>query len=189
MSVPKIEWFNRNRKTVYRSRVFNVDELESTSPDGKNGSFLSLSAADWVITIPLTQEGELVMVRQWRHGSGKTSCEFPGGVLDPGEDPATAARRELLEETGYSAGTLTHLASLSPNPAIMSNTCHFYLAEDIIRTDKQELDPDEYVQVLTFKTHQMLDLMGNGEFSHSLMAAACFLFLKHKKMISPGLSG
>jgi len=184
MSVPKIEWVNTNKKTVYHSHIFSVQEIESTSPDGKNGSFLSLSAADWVITVPLTQDGELIMVRQWRHGSGKTSCEFPGGVLDLGEDPATAARRELLEETGYEARTITHLASLSPNPAIMSNTCHFYLAQDITHTTKQKLDPDEYIQVLTIKTHELLDVMGKGQFSHSLMVAACFLFLKHKNMIS-----
>jgi 8-oxo-dGTP pyrophosphatase MutT (NUDIX family) len=120
------------------------------------------------------------MVRQWRHGSETLSVEFPGGVIDPGEAPADGARRELLEETGRRAGRLTHVASLSPNPAIMDNTCHVFIAEDLEDTRALSPDDDEYIAIETVPASEVFLLMGQGAYRHGLMLSAMFLYLQKK---------
>jgi 8-oxo-dGTP pyrophosphatase MutT (NUDIX family) len=82
-----------------------------------------------VIPVVDTEEGrKFVMIRQYRHGTGRCSLEFPGGIVDKGEDPVVAVSRELLEETGYAADLILPLGSLSPNPAIMTNSFHAFIA-------------------------------------------------------------
>ena len=87
--------------------------------------FYLLDYPDWVHVAAFDEEDRLLLVRQYRHGAGKVSLELPGGVMDTDEtDPLAAGARELMEETGYVAGSLTHLARLSPNPASHTNGVH-----------------------------------------------------------------
>ena len=129
---------------MLESRVFRVCETTATSPLGETANFSVLESASWAIVIPeitrtppsifkwlfnrlLKKEcKQFVMVKQWRHGAKKLSVEFPGGVIEAGEDPAEGAARELLEETGFRAGKLELLGSMSPNPAIMANDVYFF---------------------------------------------------------------
>ena len=99
-------WNEENRRTVFSSNVFNVSERVCRSPDNDHKIFTVLDTSDWAMVIPVLQTAkgrELVMVRQWRHGAGELSLEFPGGVFEKGEEAAVAAARELREETGYVA--------------------------------------------------------------------------------------
>ena len=91
--------------------------------------FYLLDYPEWVHVAAFDEEDRLLLVRQYRHGAGKMSLELPGGVMDPQEsDPLVAGARELLEETGHVAATLTHLARLSPNPSSHTNGVHILLA-------------------------------------------------------------
>lgn len=186
MSEQNLIWRTTSKKTVFSSRVFDVDETECLSPDKRPGVFYTLHASDWVIVVPVLRNKEgkncFLMVRQWRHGSDSLSIEFPGGVIDSGETPEEAAKRELREETGFVSGHLIHAASLSPNPAIMENQCHIFIADSLENTHKTELDDDEYIQIEEIPVSEVLQNMGHGEYSHGLMATALFLYLQKNRL-------
>jgi len=101
----------------------------------------ALQFPDWVLILALTPQEEVVMVRQYRHGTEQVCLELPGGLVDPDDDsPELSARRELLEETGYQADEITLLGECFPQPAILSNKCFFYLAENAAQIQSQDLD-------------------------------------------------
>ena len=176
-------WKEENRRTVYTCPIFRVEELDCRSPDQVLNTYTVLNTSDWAIVVPVldTERGrEFVMVRQWRHGAQELSLEFPGGVFEKGEDAQAAAERELLEETGYRAGKIEKLGVFNPNPAIMSNKVHFFLAQDLVPISGQNLDDDEYVEVETVSFEEVLQGMGKPPFIHALMGTAMSLYLRQR---------
>ena len=176
-------WHEESRKTICSCPVFEVGERICRSPDNELKTFTVLDTTDWAIVIPelVTERGkEFVMVRQWRHGARELSLEFPGGVFEKGEESVEAALRELKEETGYTAGKMTKLGAFNPNPAIMSNTVYFFLAQDLINTGPQKLDEDEYVNVEIVPWEEVFNGMGNPPYIHALMATAMTLYLQRR---------
>ncbi|GHV76267.1 DNA mismatch repair protein MutT [Spirochaetia bacterium] len=174
-------WHEESRREVYRSRVLSVRDTTCRSPAGTSGVFTIIDASDWAIVVPVieTERGkEFVMVRQWRHGSRELSLEFPGGVFEPGEDPLEAAARELREETAYAPNTIRKIGEFSPNPAIMANHVHIFLAEDLRPLDKQDLDDDEYVDVELVPVREVFLGLGRPPYVHALMGSAYCLYLQ-----------
>ena len=176
-----LSWKEESRKTVFSCPIFRVEESVCRSPDNSPKTFTVLDAADWAIVIPELNSGhgkKFIMVRQWRHGARELSLEFPGGVFEKGEAPEAAAARELLEETGYCAKKMERLGVFSPNPAIMSNRVHFFLALDLEPPIAQELDEDEYVEVETVSLEEIIDGLGKPPYIHALMGTAMALYLR-----------
>jgi 8-oxo-dGTP pyrophosphatase MutT (NUDIX family) len=181
MNEEKLVWKEESRKKVFNSSVFSVYESYCKSPHDETKTFTVIDAVDWAIVVPVleTSEGKkFVMVRQWRHGSRSLSLEFPGGVFEHGENPQDAAMRELREETGYLAGSIQKLGEFSPNPAIMANKAHFFLAGDLVNTGRQNLDDDEFVEVELIGVDEVLQGMGRPPYVHALMASALTLYLQ-----------
>ena len=171
-----------SRRKLLDCRIFNVSEAERESPDGKRGSFYLINACDWAGVIPVVETADgpaFVMIRQFRHGTGRVSIEFPGGVIDAGEDPVLAVHRELLEETGYAAEMIIPLGSLSPNPAMMTNHFHAFIAEDCKLVRPQVLDEHEDIEVLLIPEREAINLVGGEEMGHALMTAALFLYSRY----------
>lgn len=131
-----------------------------------------LDVPEWVNVVALTPERRVVIVRQYRFGTGRVTLEIPGGVIDLGEEPEAAARRELVEETGYTAARWTSLGPVEPNPAFQNNLCHHYLAEEARRTHELELDPGEDIVVDTLSVEQVLAAVRDGTIRHSLVVSA-----------------
>ena len=97
----KLKWTEGQPETLLKTVVCTVTSRHNISSDGTEGDYIIMNAPDWVIVVA-EHNNHFLMVKQWRHGEGALSVEFPGGVIDAGEEPETAARRELEEETGYS---------------------------------------------------------------------------------------
>jgi 8-oxo-dGTP pyrophosphatase MutT (NUDIX family) len=181
MNNERLVWHEESRKEVFRCPVFSILQHSSRSPDGEVKTFTVLDAPDWVIVIPVINASggrKMVMVRQWRHGSGELSLEFPGGVFEPGENAALAAARELEEETGYRPGKIEKIGEFSPNPAIMSNRVHFFLAEDLENTGVQHPDDDEYIEVELVNAEDVFKGLGKPPYVHALMGTAYTLYLQ-----------
>ena len=147
------------------------DQLENPRT-GVTMRRLVLDTNDWVNVVALTEERELVCVRQFRFGTSSVTTEIPGGVVDPGEDPFDAARRELREETGYTSERWSKLGSVEPNPAFHNNLCHHYLALDARRTHSLELDPGEDIVVCTLSLDEVRAQIASGAMRHSLVVSA-----------------
>ena len=175
----KLKWKTLGEKHLLKTIVFDVNACENVSSTGLKGEYYVMKAPDWVITIP-EKAGKFLMVKQWRHGEKSLSVEFPGGVIDAGEEPEAAAARELLEETGCKAGKLIKLGKVNPNPALFTNHLHIFLAENLEPTGKQDLDEDEMINCMELSKEEVLEGMGTDQFPHGLMATAMCLYLKHK---------
>jgi 8-oxo-dGTP pyrophosphatase MutT (NUDIX family) len=178
--IARLAWKEQSRSEVFRSKVFSVRDTVSRSPEGVDGHYTIMDCPDWAIIVPVlkTEKGDcFVMVRQWRHGSNAISLEFPGGVIEKGENPDDGARRELGEETAYSAGTFFKLGAMGPNPAIQSNTLNIYCASDLQKLPGQKLDADEFVDVEIVPLADAKKGMGKPPFIHALTAAGLGLYL------------
>jgi 8-oxo-dGTP pyrophosphatase MutT (NUDIX family) len=167
-------------KAVYPTPVFTLREQRSRGPDGREGRFVLVDAPNWVnvVAVVVDDGGRdcFLMVRQYRHGLGRAVWEFPGGMVDPGEDPAAAAARELEEETGWKARTLTPLGSSNPNPAFMTNHVTTYRAEGLERAGAVHLDDREFVRWDLRPVDEVLAQVGEGEYDHGVMLMALWFW-------------
>src|SRR5690554_532893 len=136
-----------------------------------------LEYPNWVNVVALTNENEIVLVRQYRHGVQESVLEIPGGVIDEGEDSLTAAKRELLEETGYLFESFEKLCDLFPNPATSNNITTTYLARGGKKFQEQELDSQEDIEVILKSPSEVKQLLLQNKFGQALHSAALFYAL------------
>lgn len=141
-------------------------------PEGFEHDFVVLESADWVNIIPLTGDGQVVLIRQYRHAVGEPTLEIPGGLVDEGETPQEAALRELGEETGYAAASCRPLGAVWPNPAVQTNTCHCFLAEGAFPAGPQRPDPGERIEVQLHPLAAVPLMIQEGKIRHSLVICA-----------------
>jgi 8-oxo-dGTP pyrophosphatase MutT (NUDIX family) len=182
MGDEQLIWQELDRKTVFDTRIFSVTDSLCLSPQGGRESFTVIETNDWVVVVPVIDGGDsFFMVRQWRHGAREISLEFPGGVIETGETPEEGATRELREETGCSAGKMTKLGVMSPNPAIMANQAHFFLAEDIHVDGALQPDKDEFILAEKIKAAEVMQGLGRPPYIHALMATALSFYLRFKQ--------
>ncbi|HMP92208.1 MAG TPA: NUDIX hydrolase [Phnomibacter sp.] len=133
----------------------------------------------WVNVLPITTDGMAVLVRQYRYALGVWSIEVPGGIMDPHEtDPAEAARRELLEETGYTAQHLQQVAVLATNPATQNNNLYAYLATGCTLTHALNLDENEEIEVLLVAVDELVYMLRHNQIVQSLHTASIFYALQ-----------
>ena len=165
-------------------RVFRIKSELAVSPrTSKAGKFYTIDTKDWVNIIPITEKNEVVMIKQYRHGSKEITLEIPGGLVDE-EDHQKAALRELLEETGCVGEKVELIGSVNPNPAIFNNCCHTYLVRNVKKFAEMKLDPDEDIEVMHVPIQEIPLLIRKGIINHALVVVAFhFYFTKNPEII------
>ena len=147
-------------------------------PDGTvNPEFYILEYPEWVNVIALTADGLFVLVRQYRHGIRKTLLELVAGVVDPTDTcPLEAARRELLEETGFGDGQWEPFLTVAPNASAMTNCSHTFLARGVRQISTQHLEKTKDIDVVLLSRDEVYGRLQAGEFVQGLMAAPLWKF-------------
>jgi 8-oxo-dGTP pyrophosphatase MutT (NUDIX family) len=170
-------------ETVGSYRVFEVERNEMTLPNGKPFArpMFTFKCSAWCNVVAITEANEVVLIWQYRQGSDALSLEIPGGVVDPGEAPIDAARRELREETGYEADALVPLVATHPNPALQGNTCHSFLARGVRLAGAPHFDDAEECEVTLVNVDDLPELLDGGHVHHALVICALETFLRRMR--------
>lgn len=175
-----MKWKTLLTEQIFKSGLVTIDKDTCEMPDGRiMPGYYILRFPHWVNIVPITTQGEVVLIRQYRHATGKIHWEAPGGAVHHGEDPSLGAARELREETGYVSENLIPLAENHPNPALQDNLIFTYLALDCVDTGLQELDPYEEIQVDKIPLSQLEDKVRSGEIDHTIVVASIFHALSY----------
>ena len=167
-------WKKTASKKLADYRVYGVRSDTKVSPrTGKEHDFYIIEAVNWVNVIPITTDGKIVMVEQYRHGSDTIELEIPGGMMDEGEtDPIATGVRELAEETGYEGTNARLIGQTFPNPAIMNNICYTILVEQCVPRHKIALDHTEDIHVVLIDPAEIPNLIQANKIGHSLVVVA-----------------
>jgi 8-oxo-dGTP pyrophosphatase MutT (NUDIX family) len=170
------KWKILSSQYILRRKWMDVREDRVQLPTGVIiDEFHVLEYPDWVCVLPLTNDEEVVMVQQYRHGVERVCVEFPAGVVEPGEDVMEAAKRELLEETGYEATDWEYLGDCAPEPSRHSNRAHMVVARGGARAHAPRPDENEVISVRTLPVTELRQLIASDEFVHGVHHAALLL--------------
>jgi ADP-ribose pyrophosphatase len=170
-------WQTLETKKILKAHVFHYLQVKRQSPLTQEvGEFDIVQCSNWANVVAITKDQKIVLIKQFRHGTNSYTIEIPGGAINHGEDPLVAAQRELAEETGYTSKNWSLLGMADVNPAFMTNSCLTYLARDVEKTQEQNLDPFEEIEVsLTDKT-KIDEMVKKREITHSLVLSAFYLY-------------
>jgi ADP-ribose diphosphatase len=172
-------WREISRETIADARIFTVERSMAESPvDGTPRPFHRIRSVDWAQIVPITRDNEAVLVRQYRHGSQRVTLEIPGGLVDAGEDPAAAALRECLEETGYRARSAQPLGSVNPNPALFANRLYSFYATDVEPERAIQNTGSEVTEVVLVPVANLEGMLLAGEIEHALVAGTLWRYLR-----------
>ena len=165
------------RSSRYVHPRFRLDDVEL--PNGNSLEAFVFEFRSWANVLALTKNREAVLIRQYRHGVQDVLWEIPGGVVEDGEDPIDGAKRELLEETGYAASEMVQIGTLYPNPALQTNKLHCFLALNAEKTDMQDLDDAEEIEVHLVSLDELRSMIKDGRFAHALLLAVVYQALAY----------
>lgn len=179
----KKDWNYLYSKTVYRNRLVNVrQDRYHFLPNDIIKDFAVFELGDWVNVIPVTDEGHVVTIRQYRHGVRRETIEIPGGLVsEEDSSPMEAAAREMTEETGYVSTDIVHIGTVEPNPALQTNRCYTYLAMNCtLASGGQCLDPTESIRVELARKEDIYRMIREQKITHGLVVAAFAHLLIHE---------
>jgi 8-oxo-dGTP pyrophosphatase MutT (NUDIX family) len=165
------EWTLESTEELVDCRVFRV-ERRRMRRDDTSADFFVVDSPDWINVVALTDDDELVLIEQWRHGVQRVTLEIPGGMVDPGETPLGAAIRELAEETGYRGREWFAIGDVEPNPAIQPNRCHTFLALGAWRAEVPRFDSHEECRLVLEPYARAGELVATGAITHALVVVA-----------------
>jgi ADP-ribose pyrophosphatase len=175
-----MKWKTLAKKELFSSGLFRLTSQRCELADKRiMPNYYVIEFADWVNVIPVTPDGQVILVKQYRHASGLIHLELPGGSLDPRlqESNEQGARREMLEETGFDSNEMSLLTSHYPNPALQTNQMHCFFAFNAFKKQEQKLDEFEELSLYFCSIEKLEEHYLNGDINHSLMLASLGLAL------------
>lgn len=174
-------WPTLSSRELADYRIFRVrSDLKVNPRSGTRHDLFAIECVNWVNVVPITTDGRVVMVEQFRHGTNTVELEIPGGMMDPHEaDPVAAGERELREETGYEGARARLIGSIFPNPAIQTNICHTLLVEGCELRHAVEFDATEDIAVRLHPVAEIPKLLRSGRIRHALVVVALTHYLLH----------
>lgn len=180
-----LKWEKLSSKYLVKEKWATLRVDTCKMPDGTLiDDYYVLEYPDWVNAVALTENNEVIVIKQYRHAAGEVILEIPGGCVDPGEKAAVAIKRELLEETGYDFDSIEPIYSLYANPSTSANKTTTYLAKGGRKVQEQQLDGREEIQVELISLDQLKELVLQNRFPQALHASAVYQALIHLKKIS-----
>lgn len=160
---PKLAETRISGRDVFRGKLLDVKQDTVRLPDGGEALREYIVHPGAVMVIPVLPDGRLLLERQYRYPLARVLIEFPAGKLDPGEDPLTAAQRELLEETGYRAGRWRHLLTMHPVVSYSNEEIAIYLADELEEVAAAAPDHGEFLETLIATRAEALEWMRRGD--------------------------
>jgi ADP-ribose pyrophosphatase len=177
------DWEKLGSRSLADYRVLRVRQDTVRSPrTNAVHDFYVLEMDPWINIIAITPQRKVVMIHQYRHGTEEVSLEIPGGIVE-GDDTsmAEAARRELVEETGYDAEEMVFLGKVKPNPALQDNQCYSFLALGAHPIGEQALDAGEDISVEEIPLEEIPGLIAAGRLNHGLVVVAFYFLEQYEK--------
>lgn len=176
-----LKWKLLSSNYLFKDLWFSVRKDTCLSPGGKIISpYYVYEFPTWVAAVPFTEDGKIIMVRQYRHALGETCIEIPGGCVDPSDKNNQAAiARELLEETGYEFSSYDYLGKISANPSTNNNLMHMFLAKGGVKVAEQTLDGNEEIEVELLTVEEVRNLIRENKILQS-MHVTCLLYALEK---------
>ena len=172
-----LDWKTLKSEYLFRRPWLTARRDVCELPDGRiNDEYYVLEYPTWVHVVAITKEGKMVIIRQYRHGLGRTCFGIVAGCVEEGEDPLMAAKRELQEETGYTGGEWHEAMQFTCNASAMNNITHSYIAVGVEQTDVQHLDACEDIEIYTFTPDEVKAMLLRGEFMQASMLAALYKY-------------
>ncbi|MDE3253139.1 MAG: NUDIX hydrolase [Bacteroidota bacterium] len=170
-----LTWKKLSSSYVFNDRWFKARADSCQFPDGRIiEPYYIVEVPDWCNTVVITEDEKMILVRQYRYPVNQTTLELPGGIMEKGETPLSAAKREMEEETGYTSQDIQFLMKLAPNPALHDNTAYFFLARNAVPTVSKNLDPYEDLDILFFTKQEVLALLKENKIQHGVQVGPLY---------------
>jgi ADP-ribose pyrophosphatase len=175
---PQLSWELIESREDRKYNLFSINVHRSKSPrTGNIHEFQVVNTPDWVTVIPVTADNKIILVKQFRHGSGELSLEPPGGLVKQGQTAEQSAREELEEETGYIAEKFELLGELDPFPALFNNKFFVYCAKDARPDGKLHPDETEEIETVLIPLKELREYIRSRKITCAVMIGALHLFL------------
>jgi 8-oxo-dGTP pyrophosphatase MutT (NUDIX family) len=178
--IPK--WETIKKTEIIDLHIFKAERVIRRHPKWERlAEFTVLNSKNWVNVVPITANNEILLIEQYRQGIDQITIEIPGGLIEDDELPINAARRECVEETGYSSNLeLIPIGSNYPNPAFLNNQCFSFAWFNVEKKYEQNFDLNEEVRVIPTPIDEVKEMIKDGRINHSIILTAFFqFFLKY----------